>query len=54
MDKYIGKLVNLKDDEYKEFNSKLCPDTNKEMLGIRVPILRKLAKQILKENNDWY
>ena len=23
MDKYIGKLVNLKDDEYKEFNSKL-------------------------------
>ena len=53
MDKYIGKLVNLKDDEYKEFNSKLCPDTNKEMLGIRVPILRKLAKQILKENNDW-
>lgn len=53
MDKYIGKLVNLKDDEYKEFNSKLCPDTNKEMLGIRVPILRKLAKQILKENNHW-
>ena len=23
------------------------------MLGIRVPILRKLAKQILKENNHW-
>lgn len=53
MDKYIEKLRSLKDEKYKEFNSGLCPDTNKEMLGIRIPILRKLAKEILKENDDW-
>lgn len=52
MEKIIEKLVALKDEKYKEFNSKLCPDTNKEMLGIRIPVLRKLAKEILKED-DW-
>ena len=39
-------------EKYKEFNKGLCPDTNKEMLGIRIPILRKLAQKIVKEN-DW-
>ncbi len=51
---YINnKLFELKDEKYKEFNIKLCPDTNKEMLGIRIPNLRKLAKEILKERNNW-
>lgn len=31
------KLFELSDKEYMEFNSKLCPDTNRQMLGIRVP-----------------
>ncbi len=53
MDIIIKKLIDLSDDEYKKFNSKLCPDTKKEMLGIRIPVLRKLAKEILKENMDW-
>lgn len=44
------KLLELSDQEYKEFNSKLCPDTKKEMLGIRVPELRKLAQALLKEH----
>lgn len=52
MERVIEKLESLKDEEYKKFNLKLCPDTNKEMLGIRIPVLRKLAKEILKEN-DW-
>lgn len=45
------KLINLSDSKYKEFNKTLCPDTKKEMLGIKIPILRKLAKEIIKENN---
>lgn len=45
-------LEELKDEKYKKFNKGLCPDTNKEMLGIRIPILRKLAQKIVKEN-DW-
>lgn len=52
MDKIIEKLVSLKDEEYKKFNSKLCPDTNREMLGIKIPILRKLAKEVLNKD-DW-
>ncbi len=46
-----NSLIELKDEKYKEFNKGLCPDTNKEMLGIRVPVLRKLAQKIVKENN---
>lgn len=39
------------DKEYGKFNQKLCPDTKKKILGIRVPALRKLAKKIVKEYN---
>ena len=46
------ELENLVDEEYAKFNQKLCPDTNKKMLGIRVPALRKLAQKIVKEY-DW-
>lgn len=49
----LEKLEDLKDEEYKKFNSKLCPDTKLEMLGIRIPVLRNLAKEILKENLPW-
>ena len=34
MNKIIDELIMLKDEKYKEFNKKLCPDTNLEMLGI--------------------
>ena len=43
------ELFNLKDEEYCKFNKKLCPDTKLEMLGIRIPVLRKLAQKNLKE-----
>ena len=45
------ELQNLIDSEYAKFNQKLCPDTKKKMLGIRVPLLRKLAQKIVKEYN---
>jgi 3-methyladenine DNA glycosylase AlkD len=43
------ELINISDKEYAEFNSKLCPDTNKKMLGVRIPKLRKLAQTLVKE-----
>lgn len=43
------ELKNLTDEEYSKFNQKLCPDTQKKILGIRVPQLRKLAQKIAKE-----
>lgn len=43
------KLKELSESEYAKFNKKLCPDTKKQVLGIRIPKLRALAKEILKE-----
>lgn len=42
------------DFKYKEFNRKLCPDTKRKMLGIRIPVLRKLAKKIIANNPEEY
>lgn len=42
------ELVNLQDKKYKEFHSSLCPGTN-NMIGIRVPVLRNYAKELLKQ-----
>lgn len=50
MNKIREKLFSLADEEYKKFHSSLCPDTN-NMIGIRVPVLRNVAKEILKD--DW-
>lgn len=53
MESIIDELIKLADNDYKKFNSKLCPDTKKQMLGIRIPNLRKLAKNIIKDNIPW-
>lgn len=46
------ELKVLSEPEYAKFNKKLCPDTKKEVLGIRIPKLRTLAKEIVKDE-DW-
>lgn len=43
------KLFSLADTEYKEFSSALIPGEDK-MLGVRLPELRKIAKEIAKGN----
>ena len=48
---YINYLKSIKEEDYKKFHSKLC-FTKYEILGIRVPILRKIAKSISKTNID--
>lgn len=47
------KLFELQDKKYQEFHSKLCPNVN-DIIGVRIPNLRKLAKQIAKENPKEY
>lgn len=37
------ELQNLVDEKYQKFNKKLCPDTKKKMLGIRVPRTSKIS-----------
>ena len=44
------KLEELADEEYKKFHTSLCPKSN-EILGVRVPVLRNFAKEIIKEKN---
>lgn len=44
----ICRLHNLAESDYKEFNLKIVP-TKKEVLGVRLPALRKLAKEIAKD-----
>ncbi len=41
------KLFELSDQKYKEFHSGLCPGVN-NIIGVRVPILRNYAKELLK------
>lgn len=45
----LEDIKNLADTEYKDFHSELCPGTS-GILGVRVPILRKYAKELAKEN----
>ena len=48
----IDELFKLQDKEYREFQSKLIPNINKErIIGVRTPLLRQLSKKIIKENN---
>ena len=38
----IPKLFEMKDEGYREFNSRLIPAVNKEfIIGVRIPQLRK-------------
>jgi 3-methyladenine DNA glycosylase AlkD len=45
----LRRLVELQEEDYKNFTANLIPgiDRNK-MLGIRIPVLRKLASELLK------
>lgn len=48
---YILDFLNKnKDEKYKTFSSSLIPSCH-ELIGVRLPILRKLAKRISKESN---
>ncbi len=46
-DAIVEKLYNLQDVKYQKFHSKLCPGTT-NIIGVRTPELRKLAKEILR------
>lgn len=45
------ELISMQDKKYKEFHKGLCPGTE-NIVGIRVPILRNYAKELLKQY-DW-
>lgn len=47
INKITKHLLSLRDTEYKDFNSKLIPTVPEdEIIGIRIPVLRKYAKEL--------
>ena len=49
------KLFELKDNEYALFQTRLIPTINRDnIIGVRVPILRKLAKEYIKTGEVTY
>ncbi len=47
------RLFNLRDEKYRDFHSSLMPTVDYEkIIGVRVPDVRRLAKEILKEGKD--
>lgn len=44
----LKELYSNADEGYKEFHLKLLPNVEIEMIGVRTPILRTMAKRILK------
>ena len=45
------QLFEMAEEDYKNFNRKICPDAGHPLLGVRIPQLRKLARIIAK--GDW-
>ncbi len=47
------KLLENQDLEYQKFQSNLCPGID-HILGVRVPVVRKIVKDLLKEDYRFY
>ena len=47
---FVKYLKSIQDIKYKEFHSSLVLNSKYEMIGIRVPIMRDIAKKIAKGN----
>ena len=51
----LDDLFRYSDENYKKFHSSLCPNNDNDIfIGIRIPVLRKYAKELLKENKSVY
>ncbi len=49
---FVDYLISIRDEEYKEFHSSLVVNSKYEMIGIRLPEMRKIAKEISKTNYE--
>ena len=47
---FIKYLKSLEDLKYKDFNKSIVLNSKYEMIGIRLPIMRDIAKKISKTN----
>lgn len=49
---FLNELERLADEEYKKFHKKLLKNDSIDMLGVRVPIMRKIAKKYYDDVDD--
>ncbi len=47
---FINYLESIKDEKYRDFHNNLVLNSKYNILGIRLPILRKISKEISKSN----
>lgn len=48
-----NELLSLKEPEYQKFVASLIPNCD-NLIGVRIPVIRKIAKRIAKENAIFY
>lgn len=48
-----NKLLELRDSEYRDFSKKLLPGTT-NIIGVRIPDIRRIAKEIANDDVDNY
>lgn len=51
---FVKYLKSLKDEKYKEFHQRIVSNTKYEIIGIRSPISKDIAKKISKTNIEDY
>ena len=52
--KFIEYLLSIQDVKYRDFHKSLVLNSKYEMIGIPVPVMRDIAKQIAKSNIEDY
>ncbi|MBO7698454.1 MAG: DNA alkylation repair protein [Erysipelotrichaceae bacterium] len=50
MNKIHQHLLSLQDQKYRDFNAKIITQKHYPMIGVRLPEIRKYAKELIKEN----
>ena len=51
---FVEYLISIQDKQYKEFHSKIVNNSKYEIIGIRAPISKNIAKKISKTNIEDY
>ena len=53
-EKIRAELFEKQDFKYRDFSKSLCNTSKNEMIGVRVPLVRDMAKKFAKENIEKY
>ena len=49
---FLDYLFSIRDIEYRDFNTKIIVPVDSEIIGIRTPFLRDIAKKIAKTSSE--